>query len=158
MRKPVHHPNFLELVHKLKPVLRQHPPLAVMYFDDLADWISWYWNRGTMSWVINEDGEARGICLIRMFRRLEQFMEPIVHDPCGKFCMIELIVSSDPIVTGQLFSGLVDRWGPQETMLWDRGTRTENGAPRMYKWDQFIKLSRRLSYGITEDPRSCSSR
>ena len=147
MKKLVHHPNFLQLVFALKPVLRLHPPLATMHIDDLVDWLSFYWNRGTMTWVINDEGEPQGVCLIKLFRDLNQFLDHNVHDPCGRFCLIELIVSSDPIVTGQLFHGLVDRWGPQEVMMWDRPGRTEDGAPRMYKWEAFIKLSKRLSYG-----------
>lgn len=152
MKKPQHHPDFLKIIQTLKPLLRTHPPLSVMPFDDLCDWMSWYWNRGTMSWVISEfDEEPLGVCLIRLFRRLEQFVAPVVHDPCGEFCMIELLVSRDPITTAVLCDSLVQRWGPQKTMMWERGSRTENGCPRMFRWDQFTKLARRVSYGITEN-------
>jgi len=146
-----HHPNFLKIVNTLKPLLRTHPPLAAMHTDDLADWMSWYWNRGTMSWVISDAEEPQGVCLIRLFRKIEQFTEQNVHDPCGEFCMIELLVSSDPITTGQLCESLTDFWGPQKIVMWERGTRTENGCPRMFRWDQFRKLARRISYGITEN-------
>jgi hypothetical protein len=146
-----HHPNFVQMAATLKPLLRQYEPLAVMHFDDLCDWMSWYWNRGTMTWWISDFGEAQGVCLIRLFREISQFMDRDIHDPCGKFCFIELAVASDPIIMGVMFSALVDRWGPQETMMWDRGVRTEYGPPRIYRWDQFTKLARRLSYGITEN-------
>jgi hypothetical protein len=143
-----HHPNFLRIVNVLKPMLRAYPPLSVLTFDDLADYMSWYWNRGTMSWVISEEGEPQGVCLIRLFRRLEQFIDHNVHEPCGEFCLIELLASSDPVTTGLLHDGLVDRWGAQKIMMFDRGARTENGAPHMYTWEQFRKISRRMSYGL----------
>jgi hypothetical protein len=151
MSETQHHPFFLKVIHTLKPLLRTHPPLAVMHTDDMADWMSWYWNRGTMSYVIDEEEEPLGVCLIRMFRHLEQFMDPNAHSPCGEFCLIELLVSRDPITTGVLCDALVQRWGPQKIMMWERGKRTENGSPRMFRWDQFIKLARRISYGITEN-------
>ena len=147
MKNVQHHPNFIGVIDTLQPLLRHYPPLAVMSFDDLADWMSWYWNRGTMAWWISDAGEPRGVCLIKLFRRLEQFMNRDVHEPCAKFCFIELMVASDPIIMGLLFNELTDRWGPQDVVLWDRGERTEKGAPRMYRWEQFVKLARRLSYG-----------
>jgi hypothetical protein len=150
MKMHVHHPHFLQVINSIKPILRVHPPLAVMPYDDLCDWMSWYWNRGTMTWVADDFG-AHGVCLIRLFRDLGQFLDHNIHDPCGKFCFIELLVSDNPITTGQLFKGLTDRWGPQQTMMWDRPGRTEDGSPRMYRWDQFMKIARRVSYGFTEN-------
>jgi hypothetical protein len=151
MKMHVHHPHFLQVINSIKPILRAYPPLAVMHFDDLCDWMSFYWNRGTMTWVIDDFGEGHGVCLIKLFRDLSQFMDHNVHEPCGRFCMIELLASDNPITTGILFKSLTDRWGPQETIMWDRGKRTANGAPRMYRWDQFTKIARRVSYGITEN-------
>lgn len=145
MRAPIiHHTNFIQVVHTLKPLLRQYQPLSVMHFDDLCDWLAWYWNRGTMTYVI-EDDEPLGVCLIRLFRRLEQFMDHNVHEPTGHFCFIELAIARDGKIMGQMLESLIDWWGPQATMLWDRGARTEGGSPRMYKWSDFIKLARRLS-------------
>lgn len=142
-----HHTNFIQVVHTLKPLLRQHQPLCVMQTSDLADWLAWYWNRGTMTYVI-EDDEPLGVCLIRLFRRLEQFMDRNVHEPTGNFCFIELAVARDGRIMGQMLEALTSWWGPQAIMLWDRGERTENGAPRMYKWADFIKLARRLSNSL----------
>lgn len=63
MKRIVHHPDFVQLIYLLKPLLRQYPPLAVMRTDDLADWMAWYWNRGTMTWWINEmTREPQGVC------------------------------------------------------------------------------------------------
>jgi hypothetical protein len=147
MKKAQHHPNFIQIISTLVPLLRQYPSLSVMQFDDLCDWMSWYWNRGTMAWWISDSGEPRGVCLIKLFRRMEQFLDRDVHEPCAKFCFIELSIAADPIIMGLMFNELVERWGPQDIMMWDRPGRTENGAPRMYKWLDFCKLARRLSYG-----------
>jgi hypothetical protein len=140
----IHHPRFLGLVHTLDPLLRRYLPLARMDFDDLCDWISWYWNRGTMAYVV-EENRPLGICLIRLFRRLDQFMDQDIFDPCGKFCFIELAVARDGKIMGLMLQDLENRWGRQEIMVWDRPGRTESGAPRMYKWADFVKLARRLS-------------
>ena len=146
MKKPQHHPNFVEAIYILRPLLREYRPLAVMQFEDLCDWMSWYWNRGTMTFIFGPDRtEALGVCMIRLFRRLDQFMDRDVHDPCGKFCFIELSVAKDGRIMGLMLEELENRWGPQEVMMWDRGELTEKGAPRMYRWPQFKKLAQRLS-------------
>jgi hypothetical protein len=144
MKKPQHHPNFVEVIYTLRPLLREYQPLAVMQIDDLADWMSWYWNRGTMAYRI-DNGRPQGVCLIRLFRRLDQFLDRDVHEPCGKFCFIELSIAEDGRIMGLMLEDLENRWGPQEIMLWDRGELTEKGAPRMYRWKDFKKLARRLS-------------
>jgi hypothetical protein len=146
-----HCPEFLVVASKLLPLLRRYRPFAQMRFDDLCDHLGWYWNRDTISYVI--DDEPRAVCLIKLFRRLEQFLDPYVHIPCGKFVMLELMVADDPIAMGQICEQLTERFGPQEIVLWDRGTRTEGGAPRMYTWNSFMKLARRVSYGTIEMER-----
>lgn len=155
MKKAQHHPGFVQLIYVLKPLLRKHPPLALMHVDDMVDWMSWYWNRGTMAWWISDiTKEPRGICLIRLFRTLEQFLDYDAHDPCGEFCFVELLIARDPIVANLLLEDLTDRWGEQKIVMWERGERTENGSPRMYTWKRFMKLSRRLLYGGVSYGRS----
>jgi hypothetical protein len=144
-----HCPEFLATVGKLLPLLRQYKTSAKMPIEHLHDHLAWYWNKGTMSYVIDRQG-ARAICLIKLFRYLRQFLNPYVHDPCGRFCMIELMVADDPLAMGQTCEELTARFGPQAVVLWDRGKRTEDGAPRMYRWHQFMKLARRVSYGTIE--------
>jgi hypothetical protein len=145
MKKPQHHPNFVQVIYTLRPLLREYRPLAVMQLEDLCDWMSWYWNRGTMAYRISDSGKPQGVCLIRLFKRLEQFMDRDVHQPCGQFCFIELSVAEDGRIMWLMLEDLENRWGPQEVMMWDRGELTENGTPRMYRWPQFKKLARRLS-------------
>ena len=136
----------------LRPLLRQSDRFRKMPFADLCDYVAYFWNRGTISFVFDDSGEAQGVCLIKLFRDLNQFLDPFVHEPCGQFCMIELMVASDPVTFASIFDELVDRWGRQDVIMWDRGERTENGAPRMYRWREFQKLARRLTYGwITEN-------
>jgi hypothetical protein len=148
MNAQIHHPNYVATMRTLAPLLRQHPPLAALKFESLCDWVAYYWNHGTISFVINEAGEPEAVALVKLFRSIGQFLDPFIHDPCGRFCMIELMVASEPISMGRICEELTNRWGPQAVMLWDRGLRTEKGCPRMYRWNQFMKLARRLSYGI----------
>lgn len=146
MKRLAHHPKYLRQIHLLEPLLRQYRPLAALEFDDIADWVSWYWNRGTLAYVLDDFDEPQGVCLIRLFRRLPQFMD-LVHEPSGKYAFIELAVAHHPLAMGQMLEEFIKRWGPQEVILWDRGARTEEGSPRIYKWADFLKLTRRLSYG-----------
>lgn len=135
---------------KLLPVIRQHKAFCVMPFELLCDHFAFYWNRGTFAFSIDEFDIPHGVCQIRLLRELNQFLTPYIHSPDGKFCVIDLLVGDTPNVIGNLCEELVKRWGPQETMIWERSERTENGAPRMYRWDQFMKIARRITYGVLE--------
>jgi hypothetical protein len=65
--------------------------------------------------------------------------------------MIDLLVADTPNVAAVLCEDLVSRWGRQQVIMWDRGERTESGAPRMMRWRSFQKVVRRLTYGILEE-------
>ena len=65
--------------------------------------------------------------------------------------MIDLLVADTPNVAAQLCEELTERWGRQAVIMWDRDERTENGSPRIYRWKEFQKLVRRLTYGILEE-------
>jgi hypothetical protein len=145
--KTVHSQEFVETMLVLAPFLRHHKPLKDLGFAELCDWVAHYWNRGTISYLIDDDGEPRAVCLMRYFRVLNQFLDPSAHDPCGEICMIELLVASEPVSMASVCQEQIARFGPQAVVLWDRGSRTENGAPRMYLWPKFMTLVRRLTYG-----------
>lgn len=137
-----HATEYLETMEKLAPLLRRHRYYRLWKFEMLCDWAAYYWNRGTISFVLDEEGKACGVCLIKLFRSLEQFLEPFVHEPCGRFCMVEVLVGTGPSVHRRLLDELVGRWGSQEIVIWDRAERTEGGAPRMYRWQDFERLNR----------------
>jgi hypothetical protein len=148
-----HAPEYLAVMDQLVPLLREGRRFCVMPRALLNDWIAYYWNRGTISYLI--DGQqARGVCLIKLFSRLGQFLEPFVHEPCGKFCMVELLVAKDPLAIAYTYFELVQRWGKPEIIMWDRGERTEGGSPRMYTWNQYEKLTRRLTYGLIDKEKT----
>ena len=153
----MHHPVFVEIIRHLLPLLRQHKPFASMPFSDLCDHLAWFWNRGTISYVIDGWGEPHGICICKFFRRFEHFLWPYIHDPCGQFVFIELLVADEPNAIASCFNQLLERFGPQEVVMWDRGERTEEGAPRMYRWNQFEKLTKKLTYGLIEYGRQQNS-
>jgi hypothetical protein len=142
-----HSSEFLAVISKLEPLLREDRKFCLMPYGLLCDWIAYFWNRGTISYLIDDD-QARGVCLIKLFRHLGQFLEPFVHDPCGKFCMVETLVAKDPIAIAHAYFELKKRWGKPAVMMWDRGERTEGGPPRLYTWDQYERLTRRLTYGL----------
>jgi hypothetical protein len=148
MNHPDHAKEYLVTMRQLEPLFRQCPAFASMQFDDLCDHVAFFWNCGTIAWVISDEGKASAVCMIKLFRKLHQFLFSYIHDPCGKFCMIDVLVAEEPNAWAWVCEELIRRWGPQEIMLWDRGERTENGAPRMYKWDQFLKLTHRATQGV----------
>lgn len=151
MKKARHHPVFLSVVDSLLPLLQRSKALTAMPFDDLCDHLAYFWNHGTISYIIGQDERPRAVCLIKLFRNLGQFMDAYVHEPGGEFCMIECMIADDPLAMGQIFEEFTQRWGPYRTILWDREERTEIGSPRIYKWRQFEKLARRLTYGVIEN-------
>jgi hypothetical protein len=148
-----HAKEYLDVMDQLVPLLREGRRFCVMPRALLDDWIAYFWNRGTISYVLNDDGSAVAVCLVKLFRHLGQFLEPFVHDPCGKFCMIELMVAHEPVAMANIFIELTDRFGPQQVFMWDRGERTEGGTPRIYSWHAFETLARRLTCGLTTKER-----
>jgi hypothetical protein len=146
-----HDPKFVATIAKLLPVLHGHRPLQGMNFEQLCDYLAYFWNHGTMSCAFDDLDKPVGVCLIKLFAQLDGFLDEFIHQPEGEFCMIVLLVADTPNVMEQLCAELVSRWGTGWTMLWDRGTRTEAGAPRMFRWDQFEKITRRLTYGLIEN-------
>jgi len=142
-----HAPQYIETMRKLAPLIRDVPKFCVWQFDMLCDWFAFYWNRGTLSFYLDTEGANQGVCAIKLFSRLEQFLEPFIHEPGGRFAMIELMSARSSEAMGFIYDELVKRWGRREVMIWDRGERTEGGAPRMYRWDSFEKLARRITNG-----------
>lgn len=145
-----HAKEYLAIMDKLVDLIRDCPKYSVWKADALCDWFSYYWNRGTISWCL--DGEsATGVCAIKLFSRLGQFLEPFVHEPCGRYAFIEIMVLREGgHAQKAMLDELYQRWGPQAVVMWDRGERTEGGAPRMFRWDQFQKLAERMIYGRME--------
>ena len=146
-----HAKEYLKIMRTLEPLFRKAKRHRNWHFDQICDWTAYFWNRGTIAWVIDDWGHAQGVCIIKFFRRLEQFMDPFVHEPDGRFCMIELLIAAGPQMHGWLLADLTRRWGWPEVMLWDRGDRTEWSCPRMYTRSQFQKLARRFTKGVTEN-------
>jgi hypothetical protein len=148
-----HAPQYLETMESLVPLIREARRYSCWQFDTLCDWFAYFWNRGTIAFVIDAGGNAQGVCAIKLFSRIEQFLEPFVHEPTSKFCMVDLLVAVSPIAIADCFEILFGRWGPQEIMIWERGDRTAqtDRAPRMYTWAQYLKLTNRLTYGIVKE-------
>jgi hypothetical protein len=145
-----HCQEFVYLMEKVVPFIRgNHPRWWKSSDSAIANYCAWYWNRDLMSVALVGD-ECFAVCLIKLFDRLEEWLEEFPFNPTGRFCLIDLLVSASPHATAEVFETLFRRWGPQQTMIWERGERTEKGAPRMFTWEQYLKLTRRLTYGIVE--------
>lgn len=115
--------------------------------NKLRDYLDWFENRELLSVSVLGE-EIYGVCTIKLFDQLSDFLEPWAFNPTGKFCMVDLLVALSPVAIAHCFETLFARWGPQEIMIWERGRRTENGVPRMFTWEQYLKLTRRLTYGL----------
>ena len=139
--------EYIETMHKLESFVKSAPQYSTWDFGGICDWFCFYWNHGTLSWSIDSSGAAHGVCAIKLFERLEQFLMPFVHVPSGRFVMIEVMSADSPRAMGFIHDEFVDRWGPRDIVLWDRGARTESGTPRMFKWREFEKLARRITHG-----------
>jgi hypothetical protein len=116
--------------------------------ETLAAYLCWHDARGLLATsLVGEDVFA--VCTVRFFPRLEDWLVPWVFDPDGAFCMIDLMVAVSPLAMADCFQKLVGRWGSRPVILWERGPRTLTGGrpPRIYRWDQFLTLARRITYG-----------
>ena len=130
-------------------IRENHPKWKDSSAAKIAEYLTWFADRGLLAIVASEE-EIYGVCAIKLFDKLTDFLEPWPFDPTGKFCLVDLLVAVSPLAIADCFKVFFDRWGPQEIMLWDRGERTEGGAPRMYTWNQYLKLTRRLTYGVID--------
>lgn len=115
----------------------------------VINYLAWFYERDCLA--ISMPKEIHGICCIRLFDKLEDFLEPFAFDPSGQFCMVDLLVATTPNAIADCFEFLFKRWGRQEIIIWERLERTCNSlkAPRMYTWEQYLRLTRRLTYGLT---------
>jgi hypothetical protein len=142
---------FERIMRKVDPFIRSRcPKWPAWSFEDMCDYCAKFWNRGTMSLSVDCFGEIHGLTLIKLFRHLDDFVKEHAHDPCGKFCWVEVMIADYPQAMIEMKLGFIRRWGPQEIMMWDRADRTATKTPKIYTWDQYNKLTRRLSYGTPE--------
>ena len=122
MNSIIHAPEYVAIIRRLLPVIRQQKAFCVMPFNEVCDRLAFYWNRGTFTFSIDDFGEPHGACLIRLFAKGEEFLDPLVHKPCNKFCMIDLLVADTPNVAAQLCEELTERWGRQAVIMLGTGT------------------------------------
>lgn len=130
-----------------------HEFWATRTSETLAAYIEWFRARDLLATSFCGEN-LFAVCAVRFFARLEDWLEHQAFDPEGAFAMVELLVSASPLAQADCFEQLFDRWGKRPIVIWERGDRTEKsiGAPRMYRWKDFIKLTRRMTYGnISEE-------
>lgn len=116
--------------------------------EKLCGYLQWHNERGLLAVSLMGD-EVYGLCTVRFFSRLDDWLMPWAFDPLGAFCMVDLLVAVSPLAIAECFQQLVRRWNPRPIVLWERRERTDktDGPPRMYRWDQYLVLLRRLTYG-----------
>jgi hypothetical protein len=143
--------SFVWMADQMVPFIKEHhPKWRNEPQQKLYEYLAWHAGKNTLS-VDFQGGEIYGVCTIKLFDQLEDFLEPRAFNPTGKFVMVDLLVAVSPLAIAHCFDRLVSIWGPQEIVLFDRGERTEKGAPRIYRWEEFMKLTRRISYGLAEN-------
>jgi hypothetical protein len=144
--KTAHHATFIQVMRKVAPFICAHHPFWLeIDFEKLCDYFAWFWNRHTMIVCTDRLGEIDTVCLVKLFRYLNQFIIRDVHDPCGEFCMIELLAADSDRGKAKAIHSFTNRWGKQKFVIWDRGDRTLDKAPRIYSWEDFHKLARRFT-------------
>ena len=150
MKTPLEFVGFTWLADRMVPFIREnHSKWKDTPDQKLYEYLAWFWGKDLLAVSFQEE-EIYGVCAIKLFDRLEDFLSPKAFNPTGKFCQVDLLVAVSPVAIANCFEILFKRWGPQEIMLWDRGERTEKGAPKMFTWSQYLKLTHRLTYGLVE--------
>ena len=150
MKTPLEFVGFTWLADRMVPFIREnHSKWKDTPDQKLYEYLAWFWGKDLLAVSFQEE-EIYGVCAIKLFDRLEDFLSPKAFNPTGKFCQVDLLVAVSPVAIANCFEILFKRWGPQEIMLWDRDERTEKGAPKMFTWEGYLKLTRRLTYGLVE--------
>jgi hypothetical protein len=145
--------EFLMVMEEAIPFIRENHPKWERSSDQaIRDYCAWFWNRKLMATSFVGE-EIYGICLIKLFDDLADFLEPFPFNPTGRFALVDLLIAVSPTAIADTFEILFGRWGPQEIMIWDRQERTQGGAPRMYTWSQYLRLTDRLTYGLVSQYR-----
>ena len=140
--------GFAWLADRMVPFIKEnHKKWQDTPDQKLYEYLAWFWGKDLLA-VSFQGEEIYGVCTIKLFDQLEDFLSPKAFNPTGKFCQVDLLVAVSPVAIADCFEILFKRWGPQEIMLWDRDERTEKGAPKMFTWSQYLKLTRRLTYGL----------
>lgn len=140
--------SFVYLADWVVPFIKEHhPKWREEPEEKLCEYLGWYAGKSLLA-IDFQGQEVYGVCTIKLFDQLSDFLEPKAFNPTGKFCMVDLLVATSPLAIAHCFEILFGRWGRQEIMLWDRDARTEEGAPRMYTWEKYMKLTKRLTYGL----------
>jgi hypothetical protein len=138
-----------QLFRRLITFIRRHYPKWASESDEsIAALLHWHLSKGLVSFSETQDGELRGLCIIRIIQKLEDFLNPLAFHPAGGYIWIELLISLDPVAQADVHDQLLAKWGPRPIVLWDRGERTQQGPPRMFTWNQFGRLKRRMTYGL----------
>jgi hypothetical protein len=142
--------GFFCLAERIIPFIKEnHQKWQDTPDQKLYEYLAWFWSKDLLAVSLYGE-EINGVCTIKLFDQLEDFLSPKAFNPTGKFCLVDLLVATSPVAIANCFEALFARWGEQETMLWDRDIRTEKGSPRIYTWSQYLKLTRRLTYGLVE--------
>jgi hypothetical protein len=140
-----HAERFLKVCSKVVPFIKEHhPKWHGSSEENVCNYLAWYWNRDLMAVSWSGD-HVYGVCLIKLFDRLEDWLEDLPHHPTGNFGMVDLLISISPSATLELYEILFERWGPQKVVMWERGERTLDKAPRMVTWAGYKKLLRRMT-------------
>ena len=150
MKTTLEFAGFVWLADRMVPFIREnHKKWQDTPNQKLYEYLAWFWGKDLLAVSLCGE-EINGVCAIKLFDQLEDFLSPKAFNPTGKFCQVDLLVATSPVGIANCFEKLFARWGEQQVLLWDRGERTEGGAPRMFTWNQYLKLTCRLTYGLVE--------
>ena len=133
----------------IAPKLWQIESVSTLTFDELSDWFAFYFSRGTTA-VLIRDGDCKGIAVMKLFSRLEQFFEDYVHEPSGKFVEVVAAYFGEKATMQACLNVFKERWGAQEIVMWERGSKKTGLAPRIYRWEQYERLVRKFSHELTK--------
>ena len=137
--------SYEELFPNIEPLLRKDRWLDQFSGPSLKYFVKAYWRFGTLSWVEDWRGRILGVCLVKLFDDIKLMDERRIHVPRGTYLMIEHFAAAGRNTMRKLFEQVYGMWGKREFILWDRQGITEFSGPRVYTWDQFLKLARRVA-------------
>jgi hypothetical protein len=144
--------TFGDMMKLIAPHLWEVESLSALEFNDLSAWFEFYFRRGTTVVLTDRElTECHGIAVMKLFSRLEQWLDDFVHEPSGRFVEVLAACFPGPGSMQLCMEEFKKVWGPQEIVIWERGAKKTGLTPRMYRWDQYERLVRKWEHLKTRE-------
>jgi hypothetical protein len=110
--------------------------------EDLLAWLSWYWDMGLVSPMINcYTQELGALLVVRYINKPEDFEKDYAHHKGGQICVAELLIATEPDALKAAICGLALRHGYPVYLMHSRPVWEH---PKLLVWSKFERHLRKM--------------